>query len=54
MRNMTKTPSKRSTLERRLDGFILLMFSLLAGLCIVDAVGAAQWVDKVYTLNCIP
>lgn len=44
---MTKTPSKRSTLERRLDYLILLMFSLLACLCVVEAVGAALWVDKV-------
>lgn len=44
---MTATPSKRSTLERRLDYLILLMFSLLACLCIVDAVGASIWVDKV-------
>ena len=44
---MTATPSKRSTLERRLDNLILIMFTLLACLCIVDAVGAALWVNKV-------
>ena len=44
---MTATPSKRSTLERRLDYLILIMFTLLACLCLVDAVGAALWVNKV-------
>ena len=44
---MTATPSKRSTLERRLDHLILIMFLLLACLCLVDAVGAALWVNKV-------
>lgn len=47
MKNMTATPSKRSTLERQLDYYILVMFTLLACLCIVDAVGAAFWVDTV-------
>lgn len=50
MKNMTATPSKRSTLERQLDYYILVMFTLLACMCIVDAVGAALWVDTVLIL----
>jgi hypothetical protein len=52
MKNMTATPSKRSTLERQLDYYILVMFTLLACLCIVDAVGAALWVDTVHPAAC--
>ena len=51
MKNMTKTPSKRSSLERRLDYFIIVMFTLLAGLCLANALGAAFWVDKVPTFS---
>lgn len=48
---MTSTPCKRSTLEQRLDYYILVIFTLLACLCIVDAVGASQWVDKASLLT---
>lgn len=46
MMNSTAAPSKRSTLERRLDRLILGMFCLLAAMCLTDAVGAALWVNE--------
>jgi phospholipid-transporting ATPase len=39
MMNAMDVPSKRSTLERKLDKLILLLFCILFSLCLVGAIG---------------
>ena len=45
--NATAVPSKRSSLERRLDGLIGIIFCILAALCIVGAVGSVICLNTV-------
>ena len=47
MMNAIKVPSKRSSLERRLDGLIGIIFCILAALCIVGAIGSVMCLDTV-------
>lgn len=47
MMNATAVPSKRSSLERRLDLLIIIMFSILAVICTVGAVGSVLSLDEV-------
>ena len=47
MMNATAVPSKRSSLERRLDGLIGVIFCILAALCIVGAVGSVICLNTV-------
>jgi hypothetical protein len=47
MMNATAVPSKRSSLERRLDGLIGIIFCILAALCIVGAVGSVICLNTV-------
>lgn len=51
MMNSTAAPSKRSTLEQQLDKLIVVMFGMLASMCLVNALGAALWIHKVSTLH---
>ncbi len=43
MMNATLPPSKRSTIERRMDRVILFMFALLFAMCIAGAACFAVW-----------
>ena len=43
MMNASRSPSKRSTVEKKLDKVILFMFFLLFTLCTVGAVFTSQW-----------
>lgn len=43
MMNSSRSPSKRSTIEKKLDKVILFMFALLFTLCTVGAVATSQW-----------
>jgi len=54
MMNATKVPSKRSSLERRLDGLIGIIFCILAALCIIGAVGSVMCLDTVSALTHLP
>lgn len=47
MMNATAVPSKRSSLERRLDLLIVIMFSILAVICVVGAIGSVLSLDEV-------
>ncbi|XP_002961083.2 phospholipid-transporting ATPase 3 [Selaginella moellendorffii] len=48
MMNAMAVPSKRSTLERRLDKLILLLFCILFVLCVIGAIGSAAFIDRKY------
>ncbi|XP_020973107.1 phospholipid-transporting ATPase 3 [Arachis ipaensis] len=48
MMNSMNVPSKRSTLERKLDKLILTLFVTLFVMCFVGATGSALFVDKKY------
>lgn len=50
MMNATGVPSKRSTLERRLDWLIVLMFCILAVMCAIGAIGSVLSLNKVTAL----
>lgn len=43
MMNASRSPSKRSTIEKKLDKVILFMFCLLFTMCTVGAVFTSQW-----------
>lgn len=47
MMNATAVPSKRSSLERRLDLLIVIMFAILAIICTVGAIGSVLALDEV-------
>ena len=47
MMNATGVPSKRSSLERRLDMLIVVIFGILAVICSIGAVGSVLSLDKV-------
>ncbi|KAJ7538191.1 hypothetical protein O6H91_11G037600 [Diphasiastrum complanatum] len=48
MMNAMDVPSKRSTLERRLDKLILLLFSILFLLCLTGAIGSGVFLNRKY------
>ncbi|KAI5437312.1 Phospholipid-transporting ATPase 3, variant 4 [Lathyrus oleraceus] len=48
MMNAMNVPSKRSTLERKLDKLILALFATLFVMCFIGAVGSAIFVNKKY------
>ncbi|CAI8602525.1 unnamed protein product [Vicia faba] len=48
MMNSMNVPSKRSTLERKLDKLILALFATLFMMCFIGAIGSAIFVNKKY------
>ncbi|KAL7606801.1 hypothetical protein Lser_V15G14794 [Lactuca serriola] len=48
MMNTMNVPSKRSTLEKKLDKVIATLFGVLLTLCIIGAIGSALFVDVRY------
>ncbi|XP_019421458.1 PREDICTED: phospholipid-transporting ATPase 3-like [Lupinus angustifolius] len=48
MMNAMNVPSKRSTLERKLDKLILILFATLFMMCFIGAVGSAIFVNNKY------
>ncbi|XP_004509930.1 phospholipid-transporting ATPase 3-like [Cicer arietinum] len=48
MMNSMNVPSKRSTLERKLDKLILALFATLFMMCFIGAIGSAVFVNKKY------
>ncbi|KAK1365815.1 Phospholipid-transporting ATPase [Heracleum sosnowskyi] len=48
MMNSMNVPSKRSTLEKKLDKVILALFCLLFCMCIIGAIGSAVFVNNDY------
>ncbi|CAL5196967.1 unnamed protein product [Lathyrus oleraceus] len=48
MMNSMNVPSKRSTLERKLDKLILTLFATLFMMCFIGAIGSAIFVNKKY------
>ncbi|KAK8647609.1 hypothetical protein V6N13_121340 [Hibiscus sabdariffa] len=48
MMNSMNVPSKRSTLERRLDKLILALFSTLFSMCLLGAMGSGIFIDRKY------
>ncbi|KAM1170664.1 hypothetical protein ACFX13_021435 [Malus domestica] len=52
MMNAMNVPSKRSTLERKLDKLILALFAFLFMLCLIGAIGSGVFInDKYYYLG---
>ncbi|KAK8677118.1 hypothetical protein V6N13_142674 [Hibiscus sabdariffa] len=48
MMNSMNVPSKRSTLERKLDRLILALFSTLFCMCLLGAIGSGIFIDRKY------
>ncbi|VFQ61243.1 unnamed protein product [Cuscuta campestris] len=48
MMNAMKIPSKRSTLEKKLDKLILTLFSVLFCMCVLGAIGSGVFIDDKY------
>eukprot|EP00850_Spirogloea_muscicola_P018286 SM000166S02467 [mRNA] locus=s166:161533:170771:+ [translate_table: standard] len=48
MMNAMDVPSKRSTLERRLDKLILILFLILFVICFIGGIGSAIFLDRKY------
>ncbi|XP_006359578.1 phospholipid-transporting ATPase 3-like [Solanum tuberosum] len=48
MMNSMKIPSKRSTLEKKLDKLIIALFSTLLCMCLLGAIGSGIFIDKKY------
>ncbi|XP_075494950.1 phospholipid-transporting ATPase 3-like isoform X1 [Primulina tabacum] len=48
MMNSMKIPSKRSTLEKKLDKLILTLFSVLFCMCLLGAIGSGVFIDQKY------
>ncbi|CAI0379543.1 unnamed protein product [Linum tenue] len=48
MMNSMNVPSKRSTLERKLDKLILALFGTLFGMCLVGAIGSGIFISSDY------
>ncbi|KAI3516355.1 hypothetical protein L1887_15270 [Cichorium endivia] len=48
MMNAMNVPSKRSTLERKLDKVIATLFGVLLTLCLIGAIGSAVFVNNKY------
>eukprot|EP00252_Welwitschia_mirabilis_P016484 TRINITY_DN3634_c0_g1_i2.p1 TRINITY_DN3634_c0_g1~~TRINITY_DN3634_c0_g1_i2.p1 ORF type:complete len:369 (+),score=47.07 TRINITY_DN3634_c0_g1_i2:263-1369(+) len=48
MMNSMNVPSKRSTLERKLDKLILILFCVLFSMCFIGAVGSGIFINRKY------
>ncbi|GMJ04749.1 aminophospholipid ATPase 3 [Hibiscus trionum] len=48
MMNSMNVPSKRSTLERKLDKLILALFSTLFSMCLIGAMSSGIFIDRKY------
>ncbi|XVE84951.1 hypothetical protein DITRI_Ditri17bG0052900 [Diplodiscus trichospermus] len=48
MMNSMNVPSKRSTLERKLDKLILTLFGTLFSMCLIGAIGSGVFIDRKY------
>lgn len=48
MMNSMNVPSKRSTLEKKLDKLILALFGVLSCMCLVGAIGSGVFLDRKY------
>ncbi|XP_060214449.1 phospholipid-transporting ATPase 3-like isoform X2 [Lycium barbarum] len=48
MMNAMKIPSKRSSLEKKLDKLILTLFSVLFCMCLLGAIGSGIFINKKY------
>lgn len=48
MMNSMNVPSKRSTLERKLDKLILALFCTLFSMCLIGAIGSGVFIDRKY------
>ncbi|KAL9268042.1 Phospholipid-transporting ATPase 3-like protein [Drosera capensis] len=48
MMNTMNVPSKRSTLERKLDKLILALFATLFAMCLVGAIGSGIFINREY------
>uniref|UniRef100_A0A7N0VN79 Phospholipid-transporting ATPase n=1 Tax=Kalanchoe fedtschenkoi TaxID=63787 RepID=A0A7N0VN79_KALFE len=48
MMNAMNVPSKRSTLERKLDKLILTIFCVLFGMCLLGAIGSGVFINTKY------
>ncbi|XP_022881004.1 phospholipid-transporting ATPase 3-like [Olea europaea var. sylvestris] len=48
MMNSMKIPSKRSTLEKKLDKLILILFSVLFCMCLLGAIGSGIFINRKY------
>ncbi|XP_039014026.1 phospholipid-transporting ATPase 3-like [Hibiscus syriacus] len=48
MMNSVNVPSKRSTLERKLDKLILALFCTLFSMCLLGAIGSGIFIDRKY------
>ncbi|KAL2546820.1 Phospholipid-transporting ATPase 3 [Forsythia ovata] len=48
MMNSMKIPSKRSTLEKKLDKLILTLFSVLFCMCLLGAIGSGVFINRKY------
>ncbi|GLT86354.1 hypothetical protein SLE2022_044990 [Rubroshorea leprosula] len=48
MMNSMNVPSKRSTLERKLDKLILILFGTLFTMCLIGAIGSGVFINKKY------
>lgn len=48
MMNTMNVPSKRSTLERKLDKLILALFATLFMMCLIGSIGSGVFIDRKY------
>ncbi|XP_008803426.2 LOW QUALITY PROTEIN: phospholipid-transporting ATPase 3 [Phoenix dactylifera] len=48
MMNSMNVPSKRSTLERKLDKLILALFGCLFNMCLIGAIGSGVFINRKY------
>ncbi|KAF6157302.1 hypothetical protein GIB67_004240 [Kingdonia uniflora] len=48
MMNAMSVPSKRSTMEKKLDKLILTLFSILFLMCLIGAIGSGVFIDRKY------
>ncbi|KAL7181751.1 hypothetical protein ACSBR1_040618 [Camellia fascicularis] len=48
MMNSMNVPSKRSTLERKLDKLIIILFGVLFSMCLIGAIGSGVFIDNKY------
>ncbi|KAK9750881.1 hypothetical protein RND81_02G228100 [Saponaria officinalis] len=48
MMNSMNVPSKRSTLERKLDKLILALFATLFMMCLIGSIGSGVFIDRKY------
>eukprot|EP01018_Ginkgo_biloba_P021169 Gb_13757 [translate_table: standard] len=48
MMNTMNVPSKRSTLERKLDKLILILFGVLFMMCLIGAIGSGVFINRKY------